>query len=130
MTSLKFLVVQVVQHYYNVFNRTLAEFGLILRHLGTTYNDFLYEVKRALRGQFLCVAFIIPIGKQTRPSNQALPLRTLSHNALFGNPNRIFDHNLCKALGMRKPGYHGEYLKNPAQQHFKFAQLYCQMRSR
>ena len=95
---------QVVQHYYNVFNRTLAEFGLILRHLGTTYNDFLYEVKRALRGQFLCVAFIIPIGKQTRPSNQTLPLRTLSHNALFGNRNHIFDHNLCKALGMRKPG--------------------------
>ena len=54
---------EVVQHYYNVFNRTLAEFGLVLRHLGTTYNDFLYEVKRALRGQFLCVAFIIPIGR-------------------------------------------------------------------
>lgn len=50
-----------VQHYYDVFNRTLAEFGLILRHLGTTYDDFQYEVKRALRGQFLCVAFIIPI---------------------------------------------------------------------
>jgi hypothetical protein len=28
---------QVVLHYYNVFNRTLAEFGLVLRHLGTTY---------------------------------------------------------------------------------------------
>lgn len=56
---------EVVKHYYDVFNRTLAEFGLVLRHLGTTYNDFLYEVKRALRGQFLCVAFIIPIGKQT-----------------------------------------------------------------
>ncbi len=54
----------VVQHYYNIFNRTLAEFGLVLRHLGTTYQDFLYEVKRALRGQFLCVAFIIPIGEQ------------------------------------------------------------------
>ena len=54
---------EVVLHYYNVFNRTLAEFGLVLRHLGTTYNDFLYEVKRALRGQFLCVAFIIPIGR-------------------------------------------------------------------
>ena len=54
---------EVVLHYYNVFNRTLAEFGLVLRHLGTTYQDFLYEVKRALRGQFLCVAFIIPIGK-------------------------------------------------------------------
>ena len=54
---------EVVQHYYNVFNRTLAEFGLVLRHLGTTYNDFLYEVERALRGQFLCVAFIIPIGR-------------------------------------------------------------------
>ena len=49
--------------YYDTFNRTLAEFGLILRHLGTTYQDFLYEVKRALRGQFLCVAFIIPIGE-------------------------------------------------------------------
>jgi len=33
----------------------------VLRHLGTSYNDFLYEVKRALRGQFLCVAVIIPI---------------------------------------------------------------------
>jgi hypothetical protein len=54
---------EVVQVYYDTFNRTLAEFGLILRHLGTTYQDFLYEVKRALRGQFLCVAFIIPIGK-------------------------------------------------------------------
>ena len=54
---------EVVQHYYDTFNVTLAEFGLVLRHLGTTYNDFLYEVKRALRGQFLCVAFIIPIGK-------------------------------------------------------------------
>ncbi len=54
---------EVVQHYYNIFNRTLAEFGLVLRHLGTTYQDFLYEVKRALRGQFLCVAFIIPIGE-------------------------------------------------------------------
>ena len=54
---------EVVQHYYDIFNTTLAEFGLVLRHLGTTYNDFLYEVKRALRGQFLCVAFIIPIGK-------------------------------------------------------------------
>ena len=53
---------EVVKHYYDVFNRTLAEFGLVLRHLGTTFNDFLYEVKRALRGQFLCVAFIIPIG--------------------------------------------------------------------
>jgi len=52
---------EVVKHYYDVFNRTLAEFGLVLRHLGTTFNDFLYEVKRALRGQFLCVAFIIPI---------------------------------------------------------------------
>lgn len=54
---------EVVQHYYDIFNTTLSEFGLVLRHLGTTYNDFLYEVKRALRGQFLCVAFIIPIGK-------------------------------------------------------------------
>ena len=54
---------EVVQTYYDTFNRTLAEFGLILRHLGTTYTDFLYEVKRALRGQFLCVAFIIPIGE-------------------------------------------------------------------
>ena len=54
---------QVVQGYYDVFNHTLAEFGLVLRHLGTTYTDFLYEVKRALRGQFLCVAFIIPIGE-------------------------------------------------------------------
>ena len=54
---------EVVKHYYDVFNRTLAEFGLVLRHLGTTFNDFLYEVKRALRGQFLCVAFIIPIGE-------------------------------------------------------------------
>ena len=54
---------EVVQHYYDTFNVTLAEFGLVLRHLGTTYKDFLYEVKRALRGQFLCVAFIIPIGK-------------------------------------------------------------------
>ena len=54
---------EVVQHYYDTFNITLAEFGLVLRHLGTTYKDFLYEVKRALRGQFLCVAFIIPIGK-------------------------------------------------------------------
>lgn len=54
----------VVQAYYDTFNRTLAEFGLVLRHLGTTYNDFLYEVKRALRGQFICVACIIPIGKK------------------------------------------------------------------
>ena len=53
----------MVEIYYDTFNRTLAEFGLILRHLGTTYADFLYEVKRALRGQFLCVAFIIPIGE-------------------------------------------------------------------
>ncbi|XP_040578918.1 uncharacterized protein [Lepeophtheirus salmonis] len=52
---------EIIQYYYDTFNRTLAEFGLILRHLGTSYNDFLYEVKRALRGQFLCVAFIIPI---------------------------------------------------------------------
>ena len=57
---------EVVQHYYDTFNVTLCEFGLILRHLGTTYKDFVYEVKRALRGQFLCVAFIIPIGK-SRP---------------------------------------------------------------
>lgn len=56
---------EVVEAYYDTFNRTLAEFGLILRHLGTTYNDFLYEVRRALRGQFLCVAFIIPIGKSS-----------------------------------------------------------------
>ena len=54
---------EVIERYYETFNQTLAEFGLILRHLGTTYNDFQYEVKRALRGQFLCVAFIIPIGK-------------------------------------------------------------------
>ena len=54
---------EVIEHYYETFNVTLAEFGLVLRHLGTTYKDFLYEVKRALRGQFLCVAFIIPIGK-------------------------------------------------------------------
>jgi thiamine kinase-like enzyme len=54
---------EVVQHYYDTFNRTLAEFGMILKHLGTTYNDFLYEVKRAVSGQFLCVAFIIPIGQ-------------------------------------------------------------------
>jgi thiamine kinase-like enzyme len=57
---------EVIESYYETFNRTLAEFGLILRHLGTTYNDFLYEVKRALRGQFLCVAFIIPIGKHVK----------------------------------------------------------------
>ena len=57
---------EVVEIYYDTFNRTLAEFGLILRHLGTTYQDFLYEVKRALRGQFLCVAFIIPIGESVR----------------------------------------------------------------
>ncbi len=56
---------EVVECYYDVFNRTLAEFGLVLRHLGTTYNDFLYEVRRALRGQFLCVAFIIPIGESS-----------------------------------------------------------------
>ena len=61
---------EVVKHYYDVFNRTLAEFGLVLRHLGTTFNDFLYEVKRALRGQFLCVAFIIPIGKTNLLKNK------------------------------------------------------------
>ena len=59
---------EVVEIYYDTFNRTLAEFGLILRHLGTTYQDFLYEVKRALRGQFLCVAFIIPIGESVSQS--------------------------------------------------------------
>ena len=59
---------EVVKHYYDIFNVTLAEFGLVLRHLGTTFNDFLFEVKRALRGQFLCVAFIIPIGKLNHES--------------------------------------------------------------
>lgn len=63
---------EVIEGYYDTFNRTLAEFGLILRHLGTTYNDFLYEVKRALRGQFLCVAFIIPIGKSLPAKSQTI----------------------------------------------------------
>ena len=67
---------EVVQHYYDIFNVTLAEFGLVLRHLGTTYKDFLYEVKRALRGQFLCVAFIIPIGKSKKITFNISPLLT------------------------------------------------------
>ena len=34
----------VVQDYYDTFNNTLIEFGLILRHLGTSYGHFQQEV--------------------------------------------------------------------------------------
>lgn len=52
---------QIIEHYYNTFNTTLTKFGLILRHLGTSYNHFRQEVERALAGQFLVVTLVIPI---------------------------------------------------------------------
>jgi len=51
----------IVEHYYNIFNTTIAQFGLILRHLGTSYNHFRQEVSRAMAGQFLVVSLVVPI---------------------------------------------------------------------
>eukprot|EP00092_Neocalanus_flemingeri_P094678 GFUD01120401.1.p1 GENE.GFUD01120401.1~~GFUD01120401.1.p1 ORF type:complete len:464 (-),score=144.12 GFUD01120401.1:120-1511(-) len=51
----------IVEQYYNVFNTTLAQFGLILKHLGTSYNHFRQEVRRAMAGQFLVVCLVVPI---------------------------------------------------------------------
>ena len=51
----------IVEEYYNIFNTTLAQFGLILRHLGTSYNHFRQEVSRAMAGQFLVVCLVVPI---------------------------------------------------------------------
>ena len=51
----------IVEQYYKIFNTNLAQFGLILKHLGTSYNHFREEVSRAMAGQFLAVALVIPI---------------------------------------------------------------------
>ena len=51
----------IVEQYYNIFNTTLVQFGLILKHLGTSYNHFRQEVSRAMAGQFLVVALVVPI---------------------------------------------------------------------
>ena len=51
----------IVENYYKIFNTTLAQFGLILKHLGTSYNHFREEVSRALAGQFLAVTLVTPI---------------------------------------------------------------------
>jgi len=52
---------QIVEEYYNKFNTTLCRFGLVLRHLGTSYNHFQQEVSRALAGEFLVAVVLIPI---------------------------------------------------------------------
>ena len=51
----------IVEKYYKIFNTTLAQFGLVLKHLGTNYNHFREEVSRAMAGQFLAVALVTPI---------------------------------------------------------------------
>ncbi len=97
---------KIVQSYYDTFNRTLAEFGLVLRHLGTTYNDFLYEVKRALRGQFLCVAFIIPIGKSEHrrsKERKLCPKVVNAHSPFVPVPELSITAIACKALNKSPP---------------------------
>jgi len=71
----------IVKEYYTQFNETLMKFNLILKHLGMTYANFQQEVRRALAGQFLCVALVIPIvaicGPQDQP--QDLPTNSKKH---------------------------------------------------
>ena len=50
-----------MEEYYAKFNGSLCKFGLVLKHLGTTYQHFRQEVRRALAGQFLVVFLVIPI---------------------------------------------------------------------
>ena len=38
----------LVEEYYNTFNDTVAEFGLILKHIGTSFNHFKREVNKCL----------------------------------------------------------------------------------
>ena len=50
-----------MEEYYQQFNVSLCKFGLVLKHLGTTFQHFKEEVRRALAGQFLVVFLVIPI---------------------------------------------------------------------
>lgn len=50
-----------MEEYYAQFNVSLCKFGLVLKHLGTTFPQFKQEVTRALTGQFLVVFLVIPI---------------------------------------------------------------------
>ena len=68
-----------------------SRFGLVLRHLGTSYNHFKAEVARALAGQFLVVAVVIPIlamfGPQEFDKIQSMSTRRKS--ASFDRENTI-----------------------------------------
>ena len=78
----------IVEEYYNKFNRTLCQFGLVLRHLGTNYNHFKLEVERSLAGQFLIVAVAIPIIAMFGPQEFLKSTRRRSA-ASFGRENTI-----------------------------------------
>ena len=35
---------ELVKEYYNIFNSTVSKFGLVLKHLGSSYGHFVQEV--------------------------------------------------------------------------------------
>ena len=35
---------EIVRNYYDVFNATVARFGIVLKHLGSSYGHFVQEV--------------------------------------------------------------------------------------
>jgi len=72
----------IVQEYYTHFNQTLQKFNLILKHLGMTYANFQQEVRRALAGQFLCVALVIPIVAICGPQDQSEEFPTNSKKSI------------------------------------------------
>merc|ERR1711970_483644 len=52
---------ELVRKYYNIFNSTVSSFGIVLKHLGSSYGHFVQEVDRAMVGQLLCLLVITPI---------------------------------------------------------------------
>ena len=69
----------LVKEYYDIFNSTVSKFGIVLKHLGSSYGHFVqevvpisfqsgylspelvFQVERALAGQLLCVLVVTPI---------------------------------------------------------------------
>ena len=79
-----------MEEYYKQFNVSLCKFGLVLKHLGTTFQHFKQEVTRALAGQFLVVFLVLPILAIFGPQdfNKIQPDKRKSSSSERGNTIR------------------------------------------
>lgn len=83
---------KVLEEYYDVFNKTLIKFGMVLKHLGTTFKDFQEEFSMSVAGEFLCVCLVIPIVALCGPKEWSSPI--MARRASSGDRQNALRHKV------------------------------------